>query len=121
MESAGRTTSYRQGDTIYHIGDLAGQMFVVLRGRVELHSEGRTVEVVQASGTFGELAVIEAGTPRTDRAVALVDSELIAIDQNQFLTLVAHTPSFALKVMKTVISRGRLRAAAPASRLATAF
>jgi CRP-like cAMP-binding protein len=121
MEAVGHSTTYRQGDTIYRIGDLAGHMFVVLRGGVELHSDNRAVEVVQSNGTFGELAVIEAGTQRSDRAVALVDCEVISIDQHQFLALVQSTPSFALKVMRTLVTRTRARSTPPSQfRVATA-
>lgn len=109
MESAARTTVYRKGETVYSIGDVGGHMCVVLRGQIELRSEGNTVEIVHPNGTFGELAMIEAGTARSDRAVALVDSELISIDAPQFLALTQTKPSFALKVMRTIISRARAR------------
>jgi CRP/FNR family transcriptional regulator, cyclic AMP receptor protein len=109
MESAGRSTTYRSGETVYRIGDVEGHMYVVLRGRIELRSEGNVVEVVESSGVFGELAMIEAGTPRGDRAVALAETELVAIDAAQFLALAQTKPTFALKLMRTLVSRARVR------------
>jgi len=112
MENAGRTISYPKGETIYRIGDAGGQMYVVMRGGIQLHSDGGSVETVQAGGVFGEHAIIEAG-PRIDRAVALIDSEVIAIDTKRFLALVQSTPSFALQLMRAMATRARLRSGEP--------
>ena len=108
MESLGRKITFLQGETIYHVGDSSGQMYVVLHGGVELHSDGGAVEVLLSGGIFGEHAVIEAG-PRSDRAVAIVDTEVMAIDQLQFLAMVQTNPSFALKLMRVIANRARLR------------
>ena len=40
MENTGRTISYPKGETIYRIGDAGFQMYVVMRGGVQLHSDG---------------------------------------------------------------------------------
>ena len=108
MDTSGRTITYPKGETIYRIGDAGGQMYVVMRGGIQLYSEGGSVEVVQAGGVFGEHAIIEPG-PRTDRAVALIDCEVIAIDTKRFLALVQTTPSFALQMMRAIATRARLR------------
>jgi CRP/FNR family transcriptional regulator, cyclic AMP receptor protein len=108
MESQGRKITFLQGETIYHVGDSSGQMYVVLHGGIELHGDGGSVEVLLAGGIFGEHAVIEPG-PRGDRAVAIVDTEVMAIDQNQFLAMVQSTPSFALKLMRVISNRAQKR------------
>jgi CRP/FNR family cyclic AMP-dependent transcriptional regulator len=109
MDSAGRKITFLQGETIYHVGDQSGQMYVVLHGGIELHSDGGAVEVLLAGGVFGEHAVIEPG-PRHDRAVAIVDTEVMAIDQSQFLSMVQSTPTFALKLMRVMSARSAKRA-----------
>ncbi len=106
MESQGRKITFLQGETIYRVGDSSGQMYVVLHGGIELHGDGGSVEVLLAGGVFGEHAVIEPG-PRVDRAVAIVDTDVMAIDQSQFLTMVASTPSFALKLMRVISNRAK--------------
>jgi CRP/FNR family transcriptional regulator, cyclic AMP receptor protein len=108
MENTGRKITFLQGETIYHVGDSSGQMYVVLHGGIELHGDGGTVEVLLAGGIFGEHAVIEPG-PRPDRAVAIVDTEVMAIDQSQFLAMVQATPSFALKLMRLIANRAKTR------------
>ena len=107
MESLGRKITFLQGETIYHIGDTGGQMFVILHGGIELHSEGGAVEVLLAGGIFGEHAVIEAER-RSDRAIAIVDTEVLAIDQSQFLATVQTNPGFALKLMRVISNRAKL-------------
>ena len=107
MESLGRKITFLQGETIYHVGDTGGQMFVILHGGIELHSEGGGVEVLLAGGIFGEHAVIES-EPRSDRAIAIVDTEVLAIDQPQFLATVQTNPAFALKLMRVISNRAKL-------------
>ena len=109
MESQGRKITFLQGETIYRVGDSSGQMYVVLHGGIELHGDGGSVEVLLAGGVFGEHAVIEPG-PRVDRAVAIVDTDVMAIDQSQFLTMVASTPTFALKLMRVISNRAKRHA-----------
>ncbi len=108
MESQGRKITFLQGETINRVGDTSGQMYVVLHGGIELHGDGGSVEVLLAGGVFGEHAVIEPG-PRVDRAVAIVDTDVLAIDQSQFLTMVASTPTFALKLMRVISNRAAKR------------
>jgi CRP/FNR family transcriptional regulator, cyclic AMP receptor protein len=108
MENQGRKITFLQGETIYRVGDTSGQMYVVLHGGIELHGDGGSVEVLLAGGVFGENAVIEPG-PRGDRAVAIVDTDVMAIDQTQFLAMVQHTPTFALKLMRVISNRALKR------------
>jgi len=104
----GRKITFLQGETIYRVGDSGGQLYVVINGGIELHSDGGAVEVLLAGGIFGENAVIDPG-PRPDRAVAIVDTAVMAIDQSQFLTMVQGTPSFALKLMRVIANRAKAR------------
>jgi CRP/FNR family transcriptional regulator, cyclic AMP receptor protein len=97
---------FAAGETIFHQGDARTFMFVVNEGQVEIRIGDRVVEVVEAGGIFGEMAMID-GEPRTATAVARVDSKLVPIDQKRFQFLVQQTPYFAIEVMRVLA--GRLR------------
>jgi CRP/FNR family cyclic AMP-dependent transcriptional regulator len=106
FESQTEPLKYAAGDIIFSSGDEGDAMYVVKEGEVELRVGGRTVEVVQADGFFGEMALIEEG-PRTATAVAKTDAVLIPINEKRFEFMVHEVPLFALHVMKGLSRRLR--------------
>jgi len=65
-----------------------------------------TVETVEEGGLLGEMSLVD-DRERSASAVALVDCELVPIDEKRFLFLVQETPFFALEVMRTMARRLR--------------
>jgi CRP-like cAMP-binding protein len=98
--------SFVSGETIFHQGDPASVMFVVNAGEVEIRLGNKVLEVVQPSGIFGEMAIID-GQPRTATAVARSDCKLVPIDQKRFQFLVQQTPYFAVEVLRVLADRLR--------------
>jgi len=98
--------SLAAGETIFRQGDPRSVMFVVNEGEVEIQVGDRVVEVVQAGGIFGEMALID-GQPRTATAIARTDCRLVPIDQKRFQFLVQQTPYFAIEVMRVLADRLR--------------
>lgn len=94
------------GETIFRQGDPRTFMFVVNEGEVEIKLGNKIVEVVEAGGIFGEMALID-GQPRTATAIARTDCKLIPIDQKRFQFLVQQTPYFAIEVMRVLAERLR--------------
>ena len=94
------------GETIFRRGDPRTFMFVVNEGEVEIKIGEKVIEVVEAGGIFGEMAMID-GEPRTATAVARTECKLVPIDQRRFQFLVQQTPYFAIEVMRVLA--GRLR------------
>lgn len=94
------------GETIFRQGDPRTFMFVVNEGEVEIRIGEKVIEVVEAGGIFGEMAMID-GEPRTATAVARTECKLVPIDQRRFQFLVQQTPYFAIEVMRVLA--GRLR------------
>jgi CRP-like cAMP-binding protein len=106
FESQTEPLSFSAGDIIFSSGDEGEAMYVVKEGAVELRVGGRTVEVVEEDGFFGEMALIEEG-PRTATAVAKSDCKLIPINEKRFEFMVHEVPLFALHVMKGLSKRLR--------------
>jgi CRP-like cAMP-binding protein len=73
MEHVGSKATYLEGETIFPSGTAGRHLYVVLSGRVELHTEDGRVEYVGPGEILGEHAA------RMSRAQAVVDSELMAI------------------------------------------
>jgi CRP/FNR family transcriptional regulator, cyclic AMP receptor protein len=100
------TRNFARGDTIFREGDLADEFFVVVRGEVEIRSGNRRLETLGPKGIFGEMALID-DSPRSATVVALTDVTVAPIKEMQFLFLVKHMPTFALKVMRVLAQRLR--------------
>jgi CRP/FNR family cyclic AMP-dependent transcriptional regulator len=81
-------------------------MFIVKSGTVALVKGDRRLEVVEAGGMFGEMAVIDR-EPRSASAVADTDCDLVAIEKRRFWFLVQETPYFAQLVMRVMADRLR--------------
>ena len=98
--------TFPAGETIFRQGDPRTFMFVVNEGEVEIRLGDKILEIVEPSGIFGEMAMID-GQPRTATAIARTDCKLIPIDQKRFQFLVQQTPYFAIEVMRVLAERLR--------------
>lgn len=98
--------SYKAGETIFEQGAAADMMYVVKSGSVGIELDGEMIEMIEADGIFGEMAIVDRA-PRSAAAVAKTDVEMIALDEDGFKRQVATTPFFALQVLKITTSRLR--------------
>ena len=88
MVASIRKRSYRRGEVIHHVDDVAGDVFVILRGVVKHRltaSDGRqfTHSIQESGAPFGLLSVIDQQR-RAGDAVALTDCEVLVIDRDVF-------------------------------------
>jgi len=79
---------------------------MVKAGRIAIAVGSNIVEVIGAGGTFGEMAIVDE-SPRTARAGALEDSELISIDRATLISLVKKQPAFAMALLRGIADRLR--------------
>jgi CRP-like cAMP-binding protein len=98
--------SYAEGEMIFREREPGEVMYLVKYGQVELRLGGLRLEIVREGEFFGEMALIDE-EPRSARAIALSDCQLQTVDRKQFESLVQETPSFALRVMRTLARRLR--------------
>jgi CRP-like cAMP-binding protein len=97
---------YAQGTIIMKEGQVGIYMYVVKSGRVAIAIGSNIVEAVGPGGAFGEMAVIDQ-SPRTARAGAVEDSELLAIDRASLLEAVKKEPAFAMAMLRGIADRLR--------------
>jgi CRP-like cAMP-binding protein len=100
MLAMGLQTKIRIGDIIFHKGEPGHEMFVLLKGRVEIIDEtpagDRTLAVLAPGETFGEMAFFEK-KERSAKAVAMDDSVVLALDEDNIERLL--TKSVAIKLL----------------------
>jgi CRP-like cAMP-binding protein len=96
----------RAGEMLFEAGSRGSEMYVVRSGEVGIRVGDTLVERLGPGGLVGEMALID-NSERSASAVVLQDSEVIPVDQKQFLFMVQATPFFALQVMRIMASRLR--------------
>jgi CRP-like cAMP-binding protein len=102
----GALLRYPQGTIIMKEGQVGVYMYVVKTGRVAIAIGSNIVEAVGPGGAFGEMAVIDQ-SPRTARAGAVEDTELLAIDRPTLLAAVKKEPAFAMAMLRGIADRLR--------------
>lgn len=95
------------GHRFFSAGDPGDTMYVVLKGEVEIVINDKIVETVHSGGMFGEMALIDR-RERSATARAKTAAEVAAIDQEQFISLLATHPFFSIEVMHVMTERLRL-------------
>lgn len=97
---------YRQQTLIFKEGQAGTFMYVVVSGKVGIAVGGTMVEIAGPGGTFGEMAVVDQ-SPRTARAGAIDETELLAIDRATLIKLIKGQPEFAMAMLRAVAERLR--------------
>lgn len=101
---------FREGELVYKKGEMAQQMYVILAGKVRLYigetAAGDWSEELSKGDFFGEGSLLEV-IPRPNTAVALEDSELIAITRGTFLRMIRQNPEVSVKMMQRLAQRNR--------------
>jgi CRP-like cAMP-binding protein len=98
---------FKKGQTIFREGDPGSDcMYGVVEGAIDIKLGSATVERVEPTHVFGEMALIDQ-RPRSATAIAAVDSRVAVIDKKRFLRLVEQTPHFAISMMQVITERLR--------------
>ena len=87
-------------------GGRSDVMFVLRRGQARVLFNGLEVERLAIGDPVGEMSLIDH-QPHAASVEAISDCEFVCINEQQFKTLVAETPGFALDLMRTMARRLR--------------
>ena len=110
LEQLGSVRRYRRGDVLFHQGDDAGAVLVLLSGHVKaaMLNDGR--EVILAfpgpGELLGELSAVD-GEPRSGTVRAIDDVEALVIPGSAFRAYLERKPRIALVLLRSVIARLR--------------
>jgi EmrB/QacA subfamily drug resistance transporter len=102
----------RAGDWLFHAGDEGDAMYIVVRGRLEVHIGERVVAQLGPGDIVGELAML-TGEPRGASIRARRDSRLLELDKDRFAEVALVEPKVPLAVART-LARRLQRVEAPA-------
>jgi CRP-like cAMP-binding protein len=91
-----RRRRFRRNEVIFHQGDLADSLQVVVSGAVKIvlpspDGDEAIITSLRPGEFFGELALLD-GAPRSTTATALEPTETLALPREDFLRLLASDP-----------------------------
>ena len=107
-----REVSFAAGEVVLRQGEAGQSMFIVAQGRVRVTlSQGaepqRLLEYLGPGDHFGDMALL-ADNIRTATITAVVDSQLLELDQGGFNRLLLSAPAFAANLSRVLVRRLQL-------------
>jgi glucose-6-phosphate 1-dehydrogenase len=96
------------GEVVMRKGDMGREMYVVVRGQVEIIDDhGKVLKTLKDGDVFGEIALL-IHTPRTATVRAKTSCDLMALDKASFSRILRDHPQFAASVTKIAKDRYNL-------------
>jgi len=96
----------RENEAVYLEEEPSDAMYLVLNGRVRLHRGTTEVTTAGPQEAFGTWALFD-DEPRVTAATAAEDSELLRIDKEDFIEVLADNVLVTQGVMKAIVRRLR--------------
>ena len=97
---------YRADDIIFKEDEISDSMYVVVDGKVRLIRGEKEVMVAGKMEAFGTWALFD-DEPRVATATALETSQLLRIDKEEFIDLLADHVAITQSILKTMAKRLR--------------
>jgi len=105
--AVGQRRVYPAGSLVFAEGDASGPVLAILGGSVALTAgDGGRLDELGPGELLGELSAVD-GFPRSASALAITDTEVLAIDTERFAGLLADDPKLALYLLRSVGRRLR--------------
>jgi CRP-like cAMP-binding protein len=92
------------GTVLIREGEPGHELFVVVRGQLEVHRNGGTVAFIGPGEIAGEMALLSS-RPRTATVAAATEAYLLRAGDRAFLELLDRTPLLWLKVARALADR----------------
>ncbi|MCC7448806.1 MAG: Crp/Fnr family transcriptional regulator [Anaerolineae bacterium] len=105
------TQGFHRNQVLFQQGSTTSSLYVVKTGQIEVTAFGRDNEVTYTGiygpdQCFGEFSLLD-GLPRSGKAVALVNSDLLVLTRPIFFRFLEQHSTVALKLLVTVSRRMR--------------
>ncbi len=101
---------FKAGTEIFKEGDFGRELFIIIKGEVEIFrfidEKKKVLAILKDGDIFGELAVIDK-FPRSANAIATKDTVVLAINSSAFETVILSNQDFAKKIIKLLSARLR--------------
>ncbi len=109
--SHARRRAYQRGQVIHHVDDVAGDVFIIVKGHVKhrlLAPDGRQIthNIQNPASFFGVMSVLD-GKRRASDAVALTDCEVLVIDRDIIGNFLERHPEATEALLQRYVASSR--------------
>ena len=98
--------SFEKGQYIVNEGDLGKELYMIVKGEVEVVAGGNVVAVMKEGAGFGEMALIDS-QPRSADIIARNDVLVLKMESDDFLEILKQRDEVALGVIRVLTGRIR--------------
>lgn len=98
--------TFEKGQYIVNEGDLGKEMYMIVKGEVEVVAGGNVVAVMKEGAGFGEMALIDS-QPRSADIIAKNDVLVLKMESDDFLEILKQRDEVALGVIRVLTGRIR--------------
>lgn len=102
----GSPKKYPAGHTVFSEGTIGSDMYIILKGSVDVTSGGLLLTNLKAGSFFGEMSLLN-DMPRSATIKTSQESYLLTLNKDNFGKIVKEEPYLAFKIMKTMGERIR--------------
>jgi CRP/FNR family transcriptional regulator, cyclic AMP receptor protein len=101
---------YSRNETIYHLDDPADHIFYIVSGSVKItrvsdDGKEKIISIHRTGEIFGELCFCEIDDRRSDQAVAMEHTRVLAIRVNDFLAMIRENPKALVDMLSLFCKR----------------
>jgi len=97
---------YEVDSIVFKEEEISDSMYVVVQGKVKLTRDGQDVMTAEKKDVFGTWALFD-DEPRIVTAIALENTQLLRIDKEEFVDLLADHVAITQSILKTMAKRLR--------------
>ncbi len=103
-----REETYAPGQVMVKDGSLLAELYIILRGRVEVRKKSRVIAALGKGQFFGEMAFLdEYQTGRSADIVPIEQTTCLSIKGPAFYAFLRKNPDVAIEVIRTLAKRLR--------------
>ena len=100
--------SYPSGKMIFAEGQEGRSLYIVVAGRVRVHSEDQELALLEKGSCFGEMSLFDA-EPRSASVTAISSCDCLVLTQQQLYEAIDETPDIAVNIIRLLSRRIRLQ------------
>lgn len=95
-----------KGENVIRKGEIGRSMYIIVKGEMRVHDEGKKLADLKENAVFGELAALDP-EPRTATITALQDTELFRLEEGPLYDLMAEHVEVVRGIIRVLCRRMR--------------